>query len=538
VPDLFVSNVDFQKINILLASEYYQQQNYTQALSYFAKAERYQSLSYPDYYYQYAISLYETRNTDRALDILQKLVLNNLDFPDLANARKTILNHWLSMRPPRLSDALDVLNQIPPLKRTDEDYRNFVTIYNRQNDMPKEKENLLMISGRTWAETQRLAALHYATGDEAMAEATWEEILQKATEKTDKLNAYAGLGHMKYQAKKYTEAVSRYEQFFSLYTNNMSTEGFAMPPETVAKELVVCCYLEDNKTKAENMKKAHAPLLKSSETVREMTLYEGYYYINVEPKRSIRLLTSVIEASPIPDNITYRALWYRGAALIKDKNLEAAENDYLAALPISDADIKNDVRLSLGNLYYSQQKYSNALDYYYTVIVTDVDGAQARDASNNFAIVAREVQAYDRAIGAYKIIMERWGQSHLTHEARLTIGFCFYQARQYDQALNLLNQLFDELTINALKAETLYWIGESYSGKRAYLEAEMAWNRIRTQYSSEGRWVGVSRLRIAENALTQGDMERAKVLFNDIFKAYGANSDEGREARRYLDSME
>jgi len=537
VPDLFVSNVDFQKINIMLASDYYQQNAYAQALTYFAKAERFQSLSYPDYYYQYAMSLYETRNTDRALDILQRLVLNHIDFPDIANARKTILTHWFSLRPPRLSDALDVLNQIPPLKRTDEDYRYFVTIYNRQNDMPKEKENLLMIQQRTWAETQRLATLHYATGDEAMAEATWEEILQKDSDKTDKLNAYAGLGHMKYTAKKYTEAISRYEQFFSLYTNNLPNDGFSMSPETVAKELVMCCYLADNKTKAETHKRNQQNLLRSPETNREITMYEGYYYINVEPKRSIRLLTSVIEANPTPDNITYQAMYYRGAANIKDKNLEAAEKDLIAAMAISDTTIKNDVRLSLGNLYYSQQNYSSALDCYYTVIVTDVDGYQARDASNNFAIVAREVQAYDRAIGAYKIIMERWGQSHLTHEARLTIGFCFYQARQYDQALNLLNQLFDELTRNALKAETLYWIGESYSGKRDFIEAELAWNRIRTQFSSEGRWVGVSRLRIAENAYTQGDVERAKGLFNEILRTYGAGSDEGREAKRYLDAM-
>jgi len=371
-----------------------------------------------------------------------------------------------------------------------------------------------------------------------MAEATWEEILQKASDKVDKLNAYSGLGHMKYSAKKYTEATSRYEQFFSLYTANMGNEGLSIPAETVAKELVICYYLADSRPKADTAKKAHANLLKSSEITRELTLYEGFYYKKVEPKRSIRLLTSVIEGSPTPDNITYLAYYYRSVAHYENKDTESQLKDLLAALPIPDPVIKNDVRLSLGNLYYSKEDYSSALDYYYTVIITDIDGAQARDASNNFAIVAREVQAYDRAIGAYKIIMERWGQSHLTHDSRCTIGFCFFMAKQYDQALNLLNQLFDELTSNALKAETLYWIGESHSGKKDYAEAEKAYTRVIQSYSSEGRWVGVSRFGIAENAFKQGDTERAKILFNDILKTYGANSDEGREARRYLDAME
>jgi len=536
--DPFVSNLDYQKVNILLASEYYNQGLYTDALRYYPKAERYLTLSYPIYYYQYAMSLYETQNTAKALEILQKIVLNYIDHPDLLNARNMILTYWLGLNPPRLADALDVLNQIPQLKRVDDDYRYFVQVYNRLDEPQKEKESILFIREKTWPELERLAYLHYVTGDEVMSENTWNDILTRAPDKVQKLNAYAGLGNMKLSGEKYSDALTRYEQYFGLYTANMPEAGLVVPPSTTLKETIISCYMANNRPKADTYKRNYAAMLKNADITRELELYEGIYYLRSEPKKSVRLLSSVIDDSKANDVIYFKALNYRGKAYIQDKKPELAEKDLVAALNIPDRDLKNEVRISLGNLYLSLNNYDRALDNYYAVINTDVDGRLARDAANNFAIAAREANAWDLAIAAYKIIMDRWGQSPLSHESRLTIGFCFLQAKQYDQALNLLNQLFGELTSNALRAETLYWLGEAYAAKSNFTEAENAWQTIKSRFSTEGRWVGVSQLKIAELYYTKGDIEKSKALFNEIIRIYGANSDEGKEARKFLIAME
>jgi len=536
--DYFVSNQDFQKVNILLASEYYRQRLFTDALVYYPKAERYLTLSYPIYYYQYAMSLYETRNTEKALEILQKLVVNYIDHPELIAARNMIITYWLQLKPPRLADALDVLNQIPLLKRTDNDYRYFVQVYNQMKDNQREKESLLFIRERSWTEVERLAYLHYITGDEVMAENTWNEVLQRSGDNIHKLNAYANLANMKFNGEKYSEAITRYEQYFGLYTPNTPETGLVIHPSTTVKEMIICCYMANNRPKADTYKKNYANLIKNNDITRELELYEGIYYLRTEPKRTIRLLTAVIEDNKTSENLIYKALNYRGKAYIQDRKPDLAEKDLKEALNIPDLMQKNEVRISLGNLYLSLNNYEGALDNYYAVINTDQDGKLARDAANNFAIAAREANAWDLAIAAYKIIMDRWGQSPLTHESRLTIGFCFFQARQYDQALNLLNQLFDEVTSNSLRAETLYWIGESYAGKNNFADAETAWQTIKVRFPSEGRWVGIAQLKIAELYYLKGDFERAKTLFNDIIRIYGANSDEGKESRRFLNLMQ
>jgi tetratricopeptide (TPR) repeat protein len=534
--DAFVSDFDFQRVNVVLASALYQQRNLPAAITHFQRADKYMTLAYPEYYFQYAMSLHQTGNVQRALDILSSLVLNYVDYENLIEARNMIVRYWVDNN--NLSEALDVLNQIPPLRRNDADFRFFAEIYSRIGDIPNEKQSILMIRAKTWEETQRLALLHFYTGDTVIAELTFNEILEKAPLNINKLNAHSGIAHIRFNEGKYAEAIRSYETAMTMYTQFIRDRGageFLIPPEKMASELVIASYLSNNKQKADAHTKTYSNLLKSPEIQIELKLYEGVHYQRSEPRRAIRLLTSVIDDRNVPYEIGMRALYHRGIAHINDKKLDLAESDLTMALNTENDKLKNDIRLTLGNFYLSQGDHDSALEAYYQVILNDTDGKQARDAAHNFAIVARQISDYEKAIAAYKIIMDRWGQTNLSEETRLTIGFCFYQARQYNQALNILTQLLEELSTNALKAEALYWIGETHTRNGSFMEAEASFNSIRTRFPREDRWVSIGQLRIAEMYHNRGMTDRAKELFREIVRIYGTGSDIGKEARKYLE---
>lgn len=531
--DTFVGELEFQRVNTYLANWFYSQKDYQQALNFFEKAPRYLTLSNTDFFYKYSMCLYQLGNKDKALELLQKLVLNNAEHESLDNAKNLIVEYWIENN--RYRDALDILNQIPPLLRTDSDYRYFTHIYNLLNDPAKEKNALLFIQEKNIDELQRLAVLHSLTNDKIMAEYTWNDILKKNPGRVQKLNALSGLAHIYYNDEKYADTINLYDQYFKDLAQNVDHNLLLIQPKQAAKELIIASYLSNNRPKAETLLRSLKDFIENDDAVMaEIKLSEGIYYVNMDPKRANRPLTQIIEDGKVPSEIAYKALFWRGINHIQDNKDEQAERDFTIAMNTTDEELKNQVRLKLGTLFFNKGEPDKALDYYYQVIVNDRKGELSKDAAHNFAVVARQMQDWDKVIAAYRLIMERWGQSHLGAETRLTIAFSFYQAKQYDQAINLLNQLLNELDSDELKAEAQYWIAECYVGKLAYSEAVTAFLKVRYSYGNIAKWAGLSDLRLAETYLKQGQNERAIQLFNDIIRVHGARSDLGREASKYL----
>gem|GEM_PF-4915956 len=537
LPDSFVSSFDYQLVQVTLANHYYQNQMFAEAINTFARAERFMTLAHPKYFYQYAMSLYNHQDSrGKALEILQKLVLNNIQNDDFSDAKNLILVQWIDSN--RLQDALDILNQIPPLSRTDDDFRYFVSIYNKQSKHREEKEALLYIKNKNIDEYQRLATLHFLTNDKVMAEYTWKEILENSNLPEHSLNAYASLGNMNYLDAKYREAILFYEEYFKHHNTFVDTNGLIFLPDIVAKELIISYYLTDDRLKAEATHRTLSGFInRYPEILAEISLYEGIFFTKTDHRRAMRPLTQVIEDVNTPSEIAYKAMYYRALGFLQDARLDNAERDLISALNTQDEYLGNQVRLSLGNFYHSRGNFHDALELYYEIITRDLDGSIAKDAAHNFALTAKHLQDWDIAIAAYKIIIDRWGQSHLDPETMLTIGFSFFQGKQFDQAHLLLKQILPELPTNDLKAEAQYWIAESFAGKLEFDTAITEFQNLKINYPRENRWTDLSDLKIAEMCYQKGDTDTSRSLFREIVRVHGANSDLGKEATKYLDML-
>jgi len=535
IQDSFVGLMDFQRANVQLGSDLFDKKEYTRAILHFQKANRFLTINNPDFYYKYAMALFETREVVAALEILQKLVLNNIDNGNLLPARDMIVNYWITNN--RLDDALDILLQIPPLTRDDTDYRNMMKVYSLQGNLQKEKDALLFIKQKTIDDQQRLAYLYLHTNDKESAVATWRFILRSSEQVSHKLNSYAGLGNIFYRDENYNEANKNYDEYFKIFNKNTPRESLLINPMITLKEHIISCLMTNNRPKGETAQKTFSFLINNDyDFLAEIKLYEGIYYVKMEPRRAEKPLSQVIEDGKISAELAYKALYWRGVLNMNDKKITQAETDFLSALNTNDDKLKNQIRLKLGTLYFQQEKFEEALEHYYAVIVNDYDGTLAKDATHNFAITARTIQQWNIVIAAYQIIMDRWGQTALEIETKLTIGFSFYMAKEYEQAINLLNQLFPELKTNEHKAEAQFWIAESLLKKGDFENAEEGFKKIKTTYRV-ARWIELADLKIAETYIYRGDTERGKVLLNEVIRTQGANSDAGKEATRLLKEL-
>ena len=533
--DAFVGELDFQRVNVILASKYFGQRRFAEAISHFNKAERFLTFAYSEYYYQFAMSLYETGSTMRGLEILQKLVLNNAGHEALSDARNLIISNWIRNR--RSQDALDILNQIPPLSRTAQDYRYLAAIYRLLEDYQREKDAILFVQDRTIEETQRLAMLHFLTGDTVMADHTLRDILQRSQEPVHRMNAFAALGNMSYSAERFAEAITHYEDFFRLHNRNTSDADLVIPAGVVAKELIISLYATNNRPRAETAQRNHGNLYnRNPEIVAEIRLHEGMYYARMDRSRAVRPLTQVIEDINTPSEIAFRAMYWRGVVHVQDRRFDNARNDFVTALNTTDVRFRNQVMLSLGGLLLNQGNLAEAMDYFYQVILYDREGTFARDAAHNFAMAAKQTHEWHKVIAAYQIIMERWGQTHLTEQTMVTIGFSFHQAQEHAQALNILNHLVSSGNIRDtdLLAEAHYWIAEARAAQRDFTGAQEVFRDIRTRFSRATRWADLSHLRIGEMYMERGEQENAMRVFREVVRIHGTGSDIGREANRYL----
>jgi tetratricopeptide (TPR) repeat protein len=370
-----------------------------------------------------------------------------------------------------------------------------------------------------------------------MAGYVLRDVLARSQEPIHRLNTLAVMGNISYRNERFAEAITHYDDFFRQHDRNMPVDEFVIPPAEVAKELIISLFSTNNRPRAESTQRNLSNVLgRDNAILTEIRLHEGIYYARMDRGRAVRPLTAVIDDLNTPAEMAFRAMYWRGVVHTQDRRIEQAINDFTAAMNSTDEMLSNQAALSLGNVHLNQGNHIQAMEYYYLVILNDNDGRFARDAAHNFALAGKHVHAWEQVIAAYQIIMDRWGQAHLSNETMVTIGFSYFQAGEHTQALNILNHLINsgELRDVELQAEAHYWVGEALSAQRNFAEAQATYRLIRSSFSRATRWADLAHLRIGEMYLQQGETERGMTVFRELVRIHGAGSDIGREANRYL----
>jgi len=515
----------YYQTKIELAEYYYGKDNDAAALENYRKADDQVTLQYPQIYFHYAVILDQSGYSSEAENRLDLLVKNAQNFSDLKNAIEYYSRRLREKE--QFAKAVDIQLLIPQDQRDDDFYLALANDYAVLENKEEAKISLLRIQNKDNATLEKLGLLQMDTGELSMAKYTFEELIDKDPEE---LSYRENLGRVEFEAENYLEAAENFKVVYTKLGDNLSSYSNV---EQFAKDYVISLYRIENRPKAETVSKKVAKLI-TNETKDEIKLNEAAYYSKIDAKKSEKLLTSLIKKN---SSLTAEAHFWRGIAFAKQKKSAEAEADFKIAVKEGDLVLQNRANLKLGTINFTNDKYQEALGFYYKVIENDKQGDLARDAAQNFAYVCKVLEKWQDAVAAYEIILERWGEQGLNSETVFNIAFCHFRDKKYDKAVDMFGQALDILEDKEMRAEAQYWIGESHFGAEEWESAISELLKVGYNYPEFTQWAASADLKAGEAYVRSGKPSKAKRIFERVIDKYGAGSRWGGEAKRQIESL-
>ncbi len=529
-----ISLENYQNLKLELAEYYYHKGLFSYAYTAYNQAGKFLGVDNPGYYYHYCLSMSKCGYPSEAI---QKIIflINNVDnFPEFDEAYDYLVSYYLEQK--QYQAALKYHSLINEQKRDDKYYLTLFKIQTNVNNKFKAKEALLFVKNKDLLTLRILANLQYETQDYPMAEYTYNQLLKSSQDKISLQKDYAILGHLAFLQEKYENLITYYAPILNdLGEKPDFTKYPYLDLKQIAKENIIAYYRLDNRPKAETLAKKFKTLLETNSEIKFLIkMNEGIYYSKIDYTAANKIFTDLIDDKNCPVPIKEQTLFWRGLNYLQNKQENLAITDFKTLVTASDQDLRNQANFKLGTLFFSQQNFQMAMDYYYTVIQNDSTGKLALEAAKNFAIVCKTIGEWQKAITAYQTIISRWGDLDLTSETLFNIAFCYFSDKKYQSAVNMFEKTLPLLKDKEMKAEANYWIAESYFGLEQYPNAVTAFIKIGYNYSDVPRWASISELRAGESYLKMKKYEEAVSVFEKIVAKYGADSDIGKQAKKYL----
>jgi|GEM_PF-2462107 len=529
--------LQYEDALIKMGNHFFVNEQYDRVIMYFDKLETALTINRPEELYRYSVALIETGETAKGLSSLEFLVRNATGYPSQAEAIELLAEHNRALE--NYHDVVTFMVLYPESKRDKNYYLQLSDDYLMLNDKNRAKESLMAITDKDNQVLFRLANLHYQTEDYVLAELTYSRLLQETTNKPDGLLARTRMGHILFQQENWREALTHYETVLTDLDERIDPEKYDyLDLKELGKNATIAYYRTQNRPRADNVKQRFQRVLQTDQnTQAEIELNESIYLMNVNRSHAERGFTDIINNRNLAQSLRTEAYFWRGLNHLENKKVNEAKSDFQSVLQSNERDLRNQAHLKLGTINFSQEQYQQALEHYYTVIEHDMTGSLAFDAAKNFAIVCKTIEEWQRAIEAYELILERWGDEGLEGETFFNIAYCQYRDRRYVDAINSFNKALPSLNDREMKAEAQYWIGESYFSMGQYDNAATEYLKVGYFYPEFKQWNAISELKLAESYIRQGRVDNARNILESIISKYGQNSDWSNQAQRILDQI-
>ncbi len=520
-----------------MAEYFFENEQFAKAIFYYEKIPSHLNINNPQEFYNYSKARIKIGDTDNGISNLLLLVKNKSVFSGLVDAVNTVAAHYREQD--KFSEVIGILDYYPYSERNSDYYENLSNDYLSIEDKEKAKEALMLIQQKSLPVYRKLAQLHYDTGDFTMTEYSYAELLKKETDKEFIIKANEMLGHIYFLRENWRESISNYEKVHTELGVKIDESKYDyLDLNRIAKETIIALYRINNRPRADEIKKRFQNILKNDETaLAEIDLNEGIYLMTINRKNAEKSFSDLIKNTKVPAKIRFTAQFWRGINHLEQKKITDAVTDFQAVIKSDSIPLKNQAHLKLGTISFSQEKYEAALDHYYFVIENDETGKLALDAAKNFALVCRTISEWQKAITAYEIILSRWGDSGLEAETIFNIAYCQYRDRKYEETVKMYEQAIDLLNERELKAESQYWIGDSYFLQNQFDKAATEFLKIGYYYPDIVEWNAVGEIRLSEVYVKQGRIDSAKATLNRVISRYGRNSDWGKQAVNLLERL-
>lgn len=518
---------EFENAMLALAEYYYSQQNYNQALLAYDKANNLLTIARAENIHHKALSMYNTNNKEQALQLMQFLFKNAENYE-----KKAELGIWLADRfrlKQNHKQALNIWLSLPDNQKNDDYYRNLSEDYLNLKQQKKAKNALLKVIDKTNDDLTRLAGLLFETKDYKLALYTYEKVYKQ----TKTQNSLFMQGHILFIEESFKKASAKLSKLLKIKKLDSKIKAIA------AKELTISYYKQKNRPKAEKTFKSYKKLLKADNSALfEIDFAKAMYWQNTDLKKAQNIFEDISEEDNYTTEQKQKArLWYAIMLMQRKKNDDALA-EFTKLKNSKQKQISLEAMLKLGSIYFTKEEFNKAMQYYMAVINEDDTGKLAPTAAENYAILCKRIEQWEKAIKAYELLQARWADSKLKAETGFNIAYCYYRDAKYYKAIEMFEKAIIDLKNEELKAEAQYWIGEAYFSIDNFEQAVSEFLKVGYAYPNQARWVQVAKLKAGEAYVKLGKTDKAKYIFEKIISQYGKKSDIGSEASIRLKALQ
>ncbi|MCF7912404.1 MAG: tetratricopeptide repeat protein [Candidatus Cloacimonetes bacterium] len=519
-----ISEAEYFRTQIKLAEYYYHSGNTQAAYEKYSQFRNEITYNQPEVMYHFARVEFEHGSKLGVLGKLLFLIDNVRGFASY-NEALLFLIEGLRWADERLK-AVEYAQYVPEELRDAEFYQKMADDYLRYDKLEEAKTSLMRIENKDNATLLKLADLQYATGDYSLALYSYG-VLQDKGEKAEII--YLRSGDIYYEQEDYQAAIKQYEGYLKV------AEKSAAEYSRIAAREVVCYYRIKNRPKAEELEKKYKAELKKSGK-QEIDLASGIYYTDIDSKKAEKAFNKLLKEE-LEADIMIRTYFWRGVLYLKYKNVAKAKEDFSTVAGATNPDFVNQAKFKLGLINFSENNFKESLDNYYYVIEHDEDGSLALEAAQNFAKVCKTIEEWEKAIEAYEIILEKWGNQGLQGQTIFDIAFCYYRDKRFQQSIEMFRQALEQLSDRELLAEAQYWIGMSFYGMDDYEQAVTELLKVGYSYESYTQWAASAELQAGEAYQKLNNASKARRIYERVIEKYGINSQWGEVAKEKLQIM-
>ncbi len=134
--------------------------------------------------------------------------------------------------------------------------------------------------------------------------------------------------------------------------------------------------------------------------------------------------------------------------------------------------------LELGNIYFAQEKYQDAIDNFRTIYLDSLaDRDLLRDAMSRLISSYESAGLYDGALEVTRKFIGKFPDDKSITDMRIKVGILYEELKYFDQALIAFQSLVKE-TNRDYQAELHYYIGAIYDDKGDYANAILEFLKV------------------------------------------------------------
>ena len=171
----------------------------------------------------------------------------------------------------------------------------------------------------------------------------------------------------------------------------------------------------------------------------------------------------VLREDFIGNELIHSIVYYTGVIFTEKQAYEDARVEFQNVVDSGHEQLAPLAQFGIGQTYFAEVKYDEAIDSYQQVIYKFPDTTMAQDAHFNIGWAYEKLKKYDEAIIQLEGAIEKYPHNANTSNLQFYVGQIYYAKDDTDGAINAYRKVADNPTYDYdTRRQAQYWIGNIY----------------------------------------------------------------------------